>query len=141
MMTLLLALAVAICFGARVVTHTFTFGHAGGSVSLSDSVQVTGELATEANIAVAASTTNQQENIAFNHTNLQGVYIKSDVTVTLKTNSSGSPDNTITITAGKPFVWYAGCGIANPFTAAVTTTYWTNATADPATIYMRTLVS
>ncbi len=123
------------------ITHTFTFGHSGGSSSLSDSVAVTGELATEANIALAASTTNQQENIAFNHTNLRGVYIKSDVTVTLKTNSSGSPDNTLTITAGVPFVWYYQSGITNPFTAAVTTTYFTNATSDAATIYMRTLVS
>ncbi|TXH99556.1 MAG: hypothetical protein E6Q76_19600 [Rhizobium sp.] len=123
------------------VTHNFTFGHSGGSVSLSDSVALTGELATEASIALAGSTTNQQENIAFNHTNLRGIYIKSDVTVTLKTNSSGSPDNTFTITAGVPFIWWYESGVTNPVTAAVTTTYWTNATSDAATIYMRTLVS
>ncbi len=123
------------------ISHVLGFSHSGGSTALSDSVTLTGELATEANIALAASATNQQENIAFNHTNLRGVYIKSDVTVTLKTNSSGSPDNTITVTAGVPFVWCYQSGITNPFTAAVTTTYWTNATSDAATIYMRTLVS
>lgn len=123
------------------VSHTFSFSHAGGSVSLSDSVVTTGELATESSISVAGSTTNQQENIAFNHTNLRGIYIKSDVTVTLKTNSSGSPDNTITVTAGVPFVWHYQSGVTNPFSAAVTTTYWTNATSGAATIYMRTLVA
>ncbi len=124
------------------VSHVFTLGHTGGSAPLSDLVTVTGELATEANIAVPASTTDQQENIAFNHTNLRGVYIKSDVTVTLETNStSGSGGNTITVTAGVPFVWYYQSGVTNPFTAAVTTTYWTNATAAAANIFMRTLVA
>jgi hypothetical protein len=124
------------------ITHTFTFGHSGGSTSLSDSVAVTGELATEANIALAGSTTDQQENIAFNHTNLRGIYIKSDVTVTLETNATDATGgNTITVTAGKPFIWYLACGLTNPFTSAVTTTYWTNATGGAATIYMRTLVA
>lgn len=124
------------------ITHTFTFGHSGGSTSLSDSVALTGELATEASISLAASTTDQQENIAFNHTNLRAIYIKSDVTVTLETNATDATGgNTITITAGKPFIWFLGCGLTNPFTAAVATTYWTNATAGAATIYMRTLVA
>lgn len=122
------------------VSHTFAFSHTGGSTPLSDSVTVSGELATEANISLSGSTTNQQENIAFNHTNLRGVYIKSDVTVTLKTNSSGSPDDTITVTAGVPFIWYYQSGVDNPFSAAVVTTYWTNGTSGAATIYMRTLV-
>lgn len=124
------------------VTHTFSFGHTGGSTILSDSVARTGELATEANIALAASTTDQQENIAFNHTNLRGIYIKSDVTITLETNATDATGgNTITITAGIPFVWYYQSGVANPFTSAVSTTYWTNGTSGAATIYMRTLVA
>lgn len=123
------------------ITHNFSFGHTGGSAPLADAVAVQGELATEANIALAGAATNQQENIAFNHTNLRGVYIKSDQDVTLKTNSSGSPDNTITIKAGIPFVWVYQSGITNPFSAAVTTTYWTNAGSAAATIFMRTLVS
>ncbi len=124
------------------VSHVFTLGHSGGSQPLSALVTVTGELATEANIAVPASTTDQQENIAFNHTNLRGIWISSDVTVTLETNATnGSGGNTITVTAGVPFVWYYQSGVANPFTNAVTTTYWTNATATAANIFMRTLVA
>lgn len=124
------------------ITHKFDFGHSGGSEILADSVSLTGELATEANIAIPANTTDQQENIAFNHTNLQAIYIKSDVAVTLETNATNATGgNTITIAAGKPFIWYSGCGLTNPFTSAVTTTYWTNATGGAANIFMRTLVS
>lgn len=124
------------------VTHVLNTGHSGGSVSLSDSVSLTGELATDSNISVPATTTDQQENIAFNHTNLQLIYIKSDVAVQLETNAvNAAGGNTVAVAAGKPFIWFTGCGITNPFTAAVTTTYWTNATGGTATIYMRTLVS
>ncbi len=123
------------------VSHTVSFAHTGGTVPLSDSVTLTGELATEGNISVAIGT-DQQENIAFNHTNLRLIYIKSDVTVTLETNATDATGgNTVTITAGKPFIWYQGCGLTNPFTSAVTTTYWTNAGAAAANVYIRTLVA
>lgn len=124
------------------VSHTLSFAQTGGSTPLAGSVTVTGELATEANISVAGSTTDQQENIAFAYATLQEVYISSDVTVTLETNATNhAGGDIVTVTAGKPVVWYTGCGLANPFTANVTTTYWTNATGGAATIYMRTLVS
>lgn len=123
------------------VSNAQSFGHTGGSVALSDSVVQSGEIAGEANIAVAANATNQQEAVAFSHTNLRQIYIKSDVTLTLKTNSTSSPDNTITITAGVPFVWNYQSGITNPFSAAVATCYFTNATAGAANLYLRWLVS
>lgn len=141
MFLLFVVACVGAVLAAGVVSHTLSTGHSGGSVSISDSVTLTGELATEANISVAIGT-DQQENIAFNHTNLQLIYIKSDVTVTLETNATDATGgNTIVITAGKPFIWYSGCGLTNPFTSAVTTTYWTNAGASAATVYVRTLVS
>ena len=123
------------------VSHTLSTGHTGGTVPISDTVTLTGELATEGNISVAIGT-DQQEGIAFNHTNLRLIYIKSDVTVTLETNATDATGgNTLTITAGKPFVWYQGCGLTNPFTSAVSTTYWTNAGASAASVYIRTLVA
>ncbi len=124
------------------ISHTFSFAHTGGSAPLADAVVVTGELATESNIALAGSTTDQQEVIAFNHTNLRGIYIKSDVTVTMETNAADhTGGDIVTVTAGVPFVWTYQSGLANPFAHAVTTTYWTNATDGAATIYMRTLVA
>jgi hypothetical protein len=51
------------------------------------------------------------------------------VACTVKTNSSGSPDNTITLAAGVPVAWDTNSPYANPFTANVTKFYITNASA------------
>ncbi|HEY1188101.1 MAG TPA: hypothetical protein VGE74_10615 [Gemmata sp.] len=123
------------------MTHTLSFAQTGGSTPLGVTVTLTGQNGTESNPDVPGSTTNQEEVIAFPYATLLEVFISSDVTLTLKTNSSSVPDDTITITAGKPLVWYAGCGLANPFTADVTKIYLTNATSGTADFFMRTLVS
>lgn len=136
-----LAVAVAVLAVVAAVAHTFSFGHAGGSVSLSDQVTLSGAIATEASFSVPGSTTNQQQAIDFNQSNLQGVYIKTDQDVTLKTNSTGSPQETISLKAGIPFVWVKGAGVANPFAGNVTTTYWSNAGATAANVQVRTLVN
>jgi hypothetical protein len=124
------------------VSHTFSFAHTGGSTPLADTVTVTGEIAHEGSISIPGGTTDQQEAIAFSHTNLRSIYIKSDVTLTLETNATDHTGGQIfTITAGVPFVWNYQSGVTNPFTAAVTTCYFTNATDDDASVFVRVLVA
>ena len=123
------------------VSHSLSFGQTGGSTPIGDTVTVVGELATEANVAVNGNATNQEEGIAFPYATLREVYIKSDRTLTLKTNSSSAPDDTITITAGVPLVWHYQSGLANPFTADVTSIFLTNAGATAANVYIRTLAA
>ncbi len=124
------------------VSHTFSYAHTGGSTPLSDSVTISGEIAHEGSISVPGSTTDQQEAIAFSHTNLRGIYIKSDVTVSLETNATDHSGGQIfTITAGVPFEWNYQSGISNPFSSAVTTCYFTNATEDDASVFVRVLVA
>lgn len=53
------------------------------------------------------------------------IYASSDVV--LQANDGTSPDYTLTLTGGKPFVWYAGCGLTNPITADTTEFFVTNA--------------
>jgi hypothetical protein len=67
--------------------------------------------------------------INFLGASLRSLFILSDKDLTLKTNSSGSPGNTLTLTANKPLVWYQGCGLANPITVDVTKLFLTAATA------------
>ncbi len=90
------------------ISHTFTSGHSGGSVSLTDSVTVTGNVAAEVNVALSANTTNQLVALAYLTANIKGVYIKSDVALTIKVDSSGSPEETISIAAGVPYTWFTG---------------------------------
>lgn len=70
---------------------------------------------------------------------LASVYILSDQDLTLKTNSTGSPDDTIILTANKPVIWYAGCGWTNPLTVDVTKFYLTNGGGTSATFRARFL--
>ena len=43
---------------------------------------------------------------------------------TLKANSSGSPDFTLTLKADKPYLWWENCGYTNLMTADVTTGFY-----------------
>ena len=57
---------------------------------------------------------------------LQFLVIYSSVELTIKTNSDSAPDDTFTVLAGKPFLWYDGIngeGATNPITADVTAFY------------------
>ena len=53
------------------------------------------------------------------------IYASSDAT--LQANDGTSPDYTLSLTGGKPFCWYTGCGITNPITADTTEFFVTNA--------------
>jgi hypothetical protein len=70
------------------------------------------------------------------------VYISSDKTITFKNNDDGSPDDTLTITADSPLVWYSNCGLPNPFASAVDIESFklTRAVAGDATVKIRLLV-
>lgn len=91
-------------------------------------------------VTVPAGATNQAVAINFSHTNLKSVYLAvtdgaGAGTVTVKTNSSGSPDNTFTVKSNGPLVWNADMPLANPFTAAVTGgLYISNAGAKDVTV-------
>lgn len=90
------------------ISQTFTFGHGGGSVALTDTVGVTGSVAAEVNVALAASAADQLVAVGYLTANIKGYYIKSDQDCTIKVDSSGSPEETITVKAGVPVVWCYG---------------------------------
>lgn len=60
---------------------------------------------------------------------VKSAYIVSSVAMTIKTNSSGSPANTLTLVAGVPYRWYTNQYDAFKLTTDVTTLYVTNAAA------------
>jgi hypothetical protein len=71
---------------------------------------------------------------------LKGLYIKCARALTIKTNNSGSPDNTITLAADEPVVWASGNNIDCPLTADVTKIFVTLAAGSDATLEMEVLV-
>ena len=85
--------------------------------------------------AIPDSTTNQLLNVAWVRAQLAGIYIVSDQVVTIKSNSSGSPDDTLVLAANVPVHWYPARYHTKPFaTADVTKLYVTNASGQPANI-------
>lgn len=79
--------------------------------------------------AVFAPGTDVLYTISFAVANMQSFMLLSDQNMTIKTNSSGSPANTINLIAGNPMIWSKSAGyFANPFTTNVTAFYVTNAT-------------
>lgn len=56
---------------------------------------------------------------------LKFIVILATEDCTLKANSSGSPDFTLTLKADKPYLWWENCGYTNLMTADVTSFYLT----------------
>lgn len=108
------------------LTRTYV-GLNGVSRTFTESVSANGE--SVFSDLVPHSTTNQHAVKAYTKANLKSLCLFSDQAVTLKTNSSSTPQDTITLQAGKPVLWSLsqdGSG-ACPFSNDVTDLYWTNA--------------
>lgn len=71
---------------------------------------------------------------------LKAFWIKSDVALTIETNSGSSPADTITLTAGRPVIWDHLSGETNPLTTDVTAFYITEGAGSAANLEMEFLV-
>ena len=73
-------------------------------------------------------------------------FLVADSAVTLKTNSSGSPADTKTLSAGVPIFYCTNCGLSSLsaiFSGAdITTSYWTNSSSSSvANVYLNCVTS
>jgi len=88
----------------------------------------TGTLGINIGTVAGASATTEYD-ISIDVSQLNSIFLYSDGDLTLKTNSSSVPDQTITIKSGVPFFWTKDMGITNPLTTDVTKFYFVNAGA------------
>ena len=90
---------------------------------------------------VAASQTNLLRTVSFTKSLIQSVIMLASTDLVVKTNSSGSPTDTINLKAGIPLIWSTSSGyFACPFSANVTAFYLTNSTV-PTTLKVRILTT
>lgn len=113
-----------------MATHVISQAYSVGGVAFSKTVQVEAESGQQVDIELQAA---GETNKAFveptiDVSNLKALAVFSPVDCTLKTNDSGSPDDTINITANNPMIWYDGSGLACPISKDVTDWY---VTSDP----------
>jgi len=118
--------------------HNLGLNWSGGTTINSNvSLQADGE--NNRDIALTAGQTNLL--VAFNavRSNTLLMYILSNVNAVIKTNSSSAPGDTITLTAGVPWLFYQG-GPACPLAADITSLYVTNSNSTTAgTVNIRCL--
>lgn len=127
------------------VTQRFPCGWSDGSTpSISKNPALTGTSAAKAEVTlVAGAITDQLIPVSFLASTLKGLLITVEdnelATVTLETNSSGSPVQSFVFPiGGGELYWTNRSPIANPITTSVTAIYATkSATADTPTIRIR----
>ena len=120
-------------------THTLTRSWANGGanpVSKNQSFTGTGETNIIAT-TIADSVTDQLEVISIDVSAIQSIYINSTQAITLETNSSSAPTDTINLRADEPYIWYVNSYFTNLLTADVTVIYLTNASGSTATFDLR----
>jgi hypothetical protein len=125
------------------VTHTTTTSWKNGNgTPLSTSVSVTADGESNFDSVVNTGVTDQLVSKTVDRTKVQSIYILSDTDVTLKTNSTGSPTDTIALVARVPVDWTINDTLAKcPITASVTAFYLTNAAGRQANINLRILAN
>lgn len=122
------------------ITHTFTLGWARSGESISRTVAVSNDSELNADIALTASEANKLVAMAIDVSQMKGLFIDSDVDVTIETNNSGTPVDTISVTANEPVIWFATSPLTNPLGTDVTAIYLTNGDATAGTCKIRVLV-
>ncbi len=120
---------------------SITWAGSGGAAAVGANVSLSSDLEHNLSTTVPGSTSNQSESIGFTKSKLQMFFAMSDQSITLKTNSSGASNDTISLSPNYPMTWYAGCGSSIPFVGDVTTMFLTNAGSTSATVNVRILES
>lgn len=120
------------------VTITHTISNGGIQYSGSKTLDPSDEVVSRGTFSVANGQTDKALSIGgVDQSQLVAVWLLSNAAVTLETNSSSAPDDTIALVANVPYVWCTG----DPDTCAITadiasTIYATNASGATATISM-----
>lgn len=90
-------------------------------------------------VTIAALATNVQFATPITIAQVQSLLLFSNQALTLKTNSSSTPQDTITMRANVPIVWTQSSFHSIPFAGNVTTMFFTNAGSNPAGVNVRVL--
>ena len=105
-----------------------------GGISLTKGETCTGSLQLRLDETIATGQTAFEINIAIDISAVKGIFIMSTKNITVKTNSSGSPTDTITLLANQPYLWSPEDDADIIFTGDVTKLYVANASGASATL-------
>src|SRR5690242_1094873 len=122
--------------------HTIQRIYNDGITNVTSSESVSNDTQINFDGSIAGGSTNAQLNLAFTKANMKSLCLWCDRALTIKTNSTGSPQDTISLTANQAIVWsHAHDGdSACPFSDDVTTIYVTLAAGAAATFKLRSIL-
>ena len=100
----------------------------GGSRQATKELSADGEQRVD--VAVNDQETDKQVEFDILIANLESIFILATVDMTIKTNSSSAPDETLNIKADQPYVWHTDCYFANLLATNITALYVTNSSGE-----------
>jgi len=123
-------------------THTIARTYNDGISNIGGLESVSNDTVISFDGSIAAPTTNGLISLAFTQANLKSLCLFCDRALTIKTNSSGSPQETITLVAGQALVWSLAHDLIAtcPFSDDVTALYVTLASGAAATFKVRAIL-
>lgn len=124
----------------NIFTDSISISYTGNGKAVSTPIgSYTGTKDAGVATVVSAGSTNMAIAITFPHGTIQSLVVSSDQDVTVKTNSTTTPGDTLTIKKTAGVIWGSDYANACPFTADVTELYVTNAGTVDAKFNVRVL--
>ncbi len=117
------------------IEHTHVAQWARGNENRSGRRAITVDAEKNFEVSVPGGTTDMQVNINIDVSMLKSLFLKTtNEDITLKTNDTVTPGNTLTLKADQGENWHDELNAACPLTVDVTTVYLTNAGTKAATV-------
>lgn len=118
---------------------TLTLTYQEGSETIAFAEVYTGDTKIGGDYAIPGAAVNKEVDITLHNALYQLILISCDKQVTIKTNSTGAPADTIVLPANKAAILRTGAVLQGALTAAVTKLYVTNPDAGAATLKIRSM--
>ncbi len=123
-----------------VFTHTLGISYHTDAGTIATTTDVyTGDAENDLEEVVAGATVNKEYDMAITVANIKSMVLFSSQAVTIKTNSTVAPGNTVSLLANKQVVWNTDSVMTKPFSVDTTKLFISNPGATAATLKIRVL--
>lgn len=124
----------------NTIVDTISISYTGNGKAVTAPVgSYTGTEAVAVETVITAGATNQLITLAFPVATIKSLIMSSDQNLTVKTNSSTTPIETLALKATAALVWTTDSATTCPFSADITRFYVSNAGATDAKFHFRVL--
>ncbi|QDT95553.1 hypothetical protein [Gimesia aquarii] len=120
-------------------TQNINLDWSAGVDSVSKRITITADGEANVEVEIPDASTDLEVVISIDFSALKLLFMVADQDLTIETNNGTTPDDTISLTADKPLVWFEQSGYSNPLTMDVTNMFVTNNSGSAAKLIIKTL--